>query len=412
VLKVRNTSINQIPNNWEITKTGNICTSIVPGRNKPKQFNGDIPWITITDLENQFWISESKAGLAVSREELQKAKGKTVPFGTVIMTCVGNFGIAGIAEKELVINQQLHGLICSEKVLPEYLCHVLRSKEKEMLSLAGRTTVLYLNSSKCESINILLPPIAEQRKIAEILGTWDKAIALTEKLIAAKLKRKKALMQKLLTDKIRFYQSVLKKGQWLHGRFADVAEIIMGQSPDGSTYNQEGVGMPLLNGPTEFGQRFPTKIQWTNEPTKNCKEGDILLCVRGSSTGRINIANYEYCIGRGIAAIRAKKSRSITSYLEQQLIYGVQKILALTSGSTFPNIDKKSIEKIPIIIPTIEEQEYIAAILSLADKEIHKLQKQTQLLQTQKRGLMQKLLTGEWRVKIEKAGQQLAETKT
>jgi type I restriction enzyme, S subunit len=99
VLKVRNTSINQIPNNWEITKTGNICTSIVPGRNKPKQFNGDIPWITITDLENQFWISESKAGLAVSREELQKAKGKTVPFGTVIMTCVGNFGIAGIAEK-------------------------------------------------------------------------------------------------------------------------------------------------------------------------------------------------------------------------------------------------------------------------------------------------------------------------
>ena len=186
----------------------------------------------------------------------------------------------------------------------------------------------------------------------------------------------------------------------------------MGQSPDGSTYNQEGVGIPLLNGPTEFGQRFPTKIQWTNKPTKNCKEGDILLCVRGSSTGRINIANYEYCIGRGIAAIRAKKGRSITSYLEQQLIYGVQKILALTSGSTFPNIDKKSIEKIPIIIPTIEEQEYIAAILSLADKEIHKLQKQTQLLQKQKRGLMQKLLTGEWRVKIEKAGQQLTELKT
>jgi type I restriction enzyme S subunit len=80
--------------------------------------------------------------------------------------------------------------------------------------------------------------------------------------------------------------------------------IVMGQSPPGESYNKNGIGIPLLNGPTEFGPEHPIEQQWTTHPTQLCQRGDILFCVRGATAGRLNVADKEYCLGRGVAAIR------------------------------------------------------------------------------------------------------------
>ena len=183
---------------------------------------------------------------------------------------------------------------------------------------------------------------------------------------------------------------------WNPGTFRDIAEIIMGQSPEGNTYNREGIGVPLLNGPTEFTERYPVKIQYTSKPTKLCSQGDILVCVRGSSTGRVNISNDVYCIGRGIAAIRANVN-SVTPFVEYQLQHLIQKILSATSGSTFPNIDKDSLSKISILIPPKSEQKKIAAILSTWDSLIEKQSKLIKAKEQRKKAFMQKLLSGEVR---------------
>src|SRR5687767_13070243 len=87
---------------------------------------------------------------------------------------------------------------------------------------------------------------------------------------------------------------------------SDVAEIVMGQSPAGETCNQFGSGVPLLNGPTEFGPHHPTATQFTTDARKKSRPSDLLFCVRGSTTGRMNWSDREYAIGRGIAAIRHK----------------------------------------------------------------------------------------------------------
>ncbi len=185
---------------------------------------------------------------------------------------------------------------------------------------------------------------------------------------------------------------------WEKVEFGEFAEIIMGQSPEGSTYNQNGNGVALINGPTEFTERYPVKVQWTTSPTKICKTGDILLCVRGSSTGRLNIANEEYCIGRGVAAIRAKKNSDHT-FLEFQIENIVNKILALTTGSTFPNIDSQSLRKIQVSLPPLPEQKAIANILSLMDNAINKNNLLIAKKKLQKEWLMQNLLTGKKRLK-------------
>ena len=102
---------------------------------------------------------------------------------------------------------------------------------------------------------------------------------------------------------------------WKVKTLGDVSEIIMGQSPEGDTYNTIGNGVPLINGPVEFTGKYPVKIKWTSKPTKYCQDKDVLFCVRGSTTGRMNIANDRYCIGRGVAAIRAN-TQSTSLFIE------------------------------------------------------------------------------------------------
>lgn len=176
-----------------------------------------------------------------------------------------------------------------------------------------------------------------------------------------------------------------------------ISEVVMGQSPVGTSYNQDGYGIPLINGPTEFTEKYPIKKQWTTEPTKICKAGDLLLCVRGSSTGRMNISNDEYCIGRGIAAIRAKRGAD-TKFITFQIDSAIQKLLALSAGSTFPNVDGKSIRSITIPLPPLPEQRAIAAALSDVDALISALDKLIAKKRDIKQATMQQLLTGKTRL--------------
>ena len=188
---------------------------------------------------------------------------------------------------------------------------------------------------------------------------------------------------------------------WEEKSLDDISTIIMGQSPLGNSYNRRGNGVPLINGPTEFTQRFPIKIQWTSSPTNFCKGGDILICVRGSSTGRINISDGDYCIGRGVAAIRAREVFN-QSYLEYQVFSSVKIILSLTAGSTFPNIDGKNLKQIHIPIPpTKAEQTAIATALSNVDALIQSLTTLIAKKRNIKQGTMQELLKPKegWAVK-------------
>ncbi|MBN1189348.1 MAG: restriction endonuclease subunit S [Dehalococcoidales bacterium] len=100
--------------------------------------------------------------------------------------------------------------------------------------------------------------------------------------------------------------------EWKECKLGDVADIVMGKSPKGETCHTAHSGMPLLNGPTEYGIKFPEPVQYTIDPKRRAKKGDILFCVRGSTTGRMNWADQEYVIGRGLASVGHKKG--FTSY--------------------------------------------------------------------------------------------------
>lgn len=158
---------------------------------------------------------------------------------------------------------------------------------------------------------------------------------------------------------------------WAWTKLGSVTEIQMGNSPPGTSYNETGEGVPLINGPVEFspGPFGPTlKTKFTTEPTKFCKTGDLLICVRGSTTGRTNIAAFDACIGRGVAAIRSK---IFDGYVNQVILSMRSSIYESGTGSTFKSISQKQLIAYPFPLPPLAEQRRIVSkvegLMSLCD---------------------------------------------
>lgn len=150
---------------------------------------------------------------------------------------------------------------------------------------------------------------------------------------------------------------------------SDIAELIMGQSPAGDACNTSGEGLPLLNGPTEFGSQYPKPVQYTVDVRKQAIKGDLLFCVRGSTTGRMNWADQTYAIGRGLAAIRGKNGYP-NSFVRAVIEYKLESLLIQATGSTFPNVGRDQLNGLEF--PLVEKSTaiQIASIVDLFDDRI------------------------------------------
>ncbi len=154
---------------------------------------------------------------------------------------------------------------------------------------------------------------------------------------------------------------------WNVVKLSTVCNIDMGSAPKGSTYVELGEGVPLIAGAADYGEVFPQPKKSTLEPTKLCEKGDIILCVR-ATIGDLNWADKTYCLGRGVAGLRAHDEKLDAKYL-WYFIRSIENELYLNStGSTFPQINKKVIESIQIPLPQLETQKKIAAVLEKADQ--------------------------------------------
>ena len=295
----------------------------------------------------------------------------------------------------------------------KFLSYLLNSDnvQKHFVSRASGSGIRYtLSLSDFKSAKIRFPEKPEQSAIAAMLSKVDEAIAAVQGSIAAAERLKKSLMQNLLTGRMKpdgslrteeeFYLDEkfgrVPKG-WHWGHLSEIAEIIAGQSPQGEYYNEDGIGYPMLNGPTEFTDKYPVPVQWTTKVTKLCQKGDILFTVRGSSTGRMNFADQEYCIGRGLAAIRPKSNSSI-QFIYYTLLKISEMILAEAkgAGTTFPNVSRGDLMKKEILIP--DNQEEIVKQICSTESTIILKQNKIAVLERLKKSLMQNLLTGKVRV--------------
>ena len=192
----------KIPEEWDFSELGKHCTFFVPMRNKPKKFDGYIPWLRIEDLDGKF-VSDTKSGQYVTSDTVKEMKLRIYPIGTILCSCSATIGVCAITKRELITNQTFIGIFPNCRINNEYLYYYLSTQKNNLIKIGSGSTILYISRKKFEEFPVNLPLIQEQQKIASILSGVDAYIQKNQQYKERLEKLKKGLMQKLLTGQIR-----------------------------------------------------------------------------------------------------------------------------------------------------------------------------------------------------------------
>ena len=274
---------------------------------------------------------------------------------------------------------------------PAYSVYLFQSSKfrNQVIKLGQGAVRANIGQKDLAKVKVSIPPLPEQKKIAQILSTWDKAITTTEQLLANSQQQKKALMQQLLTGKKRLLDDngVRFSGEWKHGYLSDIAKIAKGKAL--SSRNLTEGSYPVIAG----GKTSPySHSEFTHENI-------ITVSASGAYAGYV--AYHPHKIWASDCSVVAAKKNSSTLFVFQLLTYLQNKIYSLQSGGAQPHIYPKDLDTLKVFIPAGAEQQKIAAVLTAADDEITVLEQKHNQLKQEKKALMQQLLTGKRRVKID-----------
>ncbi len=343
---------------------------------------------------------------------------KLLSSGDIVMVNTGNTSGSVYKAKEGVLcNNAFKITIKSEKIDKEFLWVYLNSNARERMlkrlsNPAGQPHVGHKNVARLE---VLLPPLLEQQKIAKILSTWDKAISTTERLIDNSTQQKKALMQQLLTGKKRLLDEAGKRfeGEWESLTIGDVVELFNGYAFKSSDALEKGYKwLKIANvgiGEIKWDNSSYLPEGYKDEYNRfNLKVGDVVVAMTRPTLGnQLKIARLKNKADESLLNQRVAKllfSEKVSSEYMYQLLSTIEVALKLNHallGTDPPNLSTKVLHEISMELPPLIEQQKIATVLTNADKEIELLEQQLADLQQEKKALMQVLLTGKKRVVVD-----------
>ena len=268
----------------------------------------------------------------------------------------------------------------------EFLFYLMKYVMPQLLSKESGTIFGSVNRNDINALEVDIPSDEEtQRRIARYLTMIDDKIELNMAINNNLEQQAKAIYHQM------FIAS--SSPEWTQGTLSDIAEITMGQSPSGSSYNEDGIGTVFYQGRAEFGYRFPTQRLCTTEPKRMARENDVLMSVR-APVGDLNVAREDCCIGRGLASIRSKNNRqSFVLYTVFALQPELDKFNG--EGTVFGSINRDSLNKMAIEIPTDDEMERFESLVSPMDAQIRTNHEEILRLEAIRDALLPKLMTGE-----------------
>ena len=248
-----------------------------------------------------------------------------------------------------------------------------------------------LNADELSGYEFFAPEREEQTKIANFLTAVDAKISQLTKKHELLTLYKKGVMQKIFSRELRFKDDDGREfAEWSRISFADMANISMGQSPDSSTYNQDSLGLPLIQGNADIFNRKTCPRAWTSEPTKKCNPGDLIFTVR-APVGAIAKSAHTACIGRGVCAITPKENVCIDFLYQLLFWFESFKWKAIEQGSTFTAVSGDDIRNLRVDFPGLKEQIKIANFLTAIDDKITNFKSQLEAAKEYKQGLLQQM---------------------
>jgi len=400
-----------LPSGWKVVKLGDVFDFLKTYTNSRESLNDydEISYIHYGEIHKKykFYLDFRVASLPKIHQSKLGDKPEFIKNGDLVIADASEDYI-DIAKSVEIKNLEhkavagLHTFLLRDKgdyFADGYKGYILYEPwvAKELRKKATGISVLGISKSNLLNLKIKLPPLDEQKKIAEILSTWDEAINLTINLIESKKQFKKALMQNLLTAKIRFPQF---KGEWKEIKLGNFLE-------EKSERNTKNIDL-ILSVTNKFG--FVTQVEYFDKSVASDNTANYKIVRKGNfayNPSRINVGSiallesYEIGILSPMYVVfeclKNLDNRFLKFWFQSHSFMG--NLFKYLAGSVRESLNFNDMKTISIKLPNLKEQQKIAEVLTACDDEINLLNLKLENLKKQKQGLMQKLLSGKVRVK-------------
>ena len=419
------TELGPIPEDWEVKRLGDVVETSsggTPSRARPDFFQGTIKWFTTTELlDNKLYDSLEH----ISHEALKNSSAKIFPPKTLLMAMYGaTIGRLGILQNHASTNQACCAIFCGDTLFSDYAYYYLYHLRPNIIERGCGAGQPNISQEIVRSLPVVLPPLAEQRRIAKALSDVDELISALGKLIEKKRNIKTGAMQELLgmRNEEGGMRNVPRRrlagfsGEWVEKRLGDCGTAIRGVSyKPYQAFYESGTGRTMLlrsNNIQDNVLTFDDVVYVSEEcigDEQYMRYDDILICAANGSRNLVGKSAVLKTMGQTVtfgafmAIFRANSDidAGFVGYLFQTESYRKQLDDILT-GSAINNLNSKDILDLAFAVPpTLAEQQAIAAVLSDMDAEIAALEAKRAKYESIKQGMMQELLTGKTRLKGE-----------
>ena len=370
---------------WSVAKLETVITQfIVPQRDRPKVFDGDIPWCRIEDFDG-IYLSKSKSGLCVSQELIESMPLRVYPKNTVIVSCSADLGRCAIIATPLITNQTFIGLVPSKEIDSLYLYYLMGSKSGQLNEMATGATIKYLSKKKFQELEIPIPSLNEQKEIVAIIDEAFEAIDTARANLEKNIKNTKELFKSKTETIFGEIESKIL--------LSDVCDEIFagGDAPKNnfSKDKTEKYSIPIIaNAVKDNGLYGYTDLSRVTKPS-------ITIAARGSGTGHTEIRNEPFFPIVRLIVLTPNTNLVNLDYLK----YAIKNLEILRSGSAIPQLTVPMIKKYVLPVPNLTIQESIIKQLNQLEKQLdeinHLYTNKLNALDELKKSILQKAFTGE-----------------
>lgn len=356
----------------EIIGGGTPKTSI------PEYWNGDIPWLSVTDFSGDsryVYDTEKK----ITQDGLENSSTKLLLKDDIIISARGTVGELAQLSSPMAFNQSCFGIrAIPDKLNQSYLYYLLRTVIEELRQNSHGSIFSTITRKTFDTVEVIIPPHEEQENIAGILGSLDDKIEANNRIIQTINNLGDHLTKKYIES-----ASEVRK-------LFEIADVTMGQSPAGNYINIDGKGIPFFQGKKDFGYRYPVNRTYTDKPTRIARSGDILFSVR-APVGSMNLVMEECCIGRGLSSIHSSvNQRALLFYILKNSPY-IWEVFE-GEGTIFSSINKKDLSNLAIPYSNGENSKSIGDVLEIIEIYIFSLACQNISLAELREELIEKLI--------------------
>ena len=393
---------------WKSYKLGDIA-SIQTGPFGSQLHNEDYvnngtPIVTVEHLGAREFTTQNLP--MVSNEDKERLIKYSLREGDIVFSRVGSVdrcSYVGKAQDGWLFSGRCLRVRAGGTVNPLFLYYYFQkeSVKQEIRSVAVGATMPSINTKLLSDLNVEMPSVKAQKRIAEVLSSIDDIIELNNRINHNLEEQAQALYKSWFVNFEPFKGGQFVDSElglipegWRIGTLSEIADVTMGQSPSGASFNEEGRGIIFYQGRTEFGFRFPSIKLFTTEPTRFSEPKSILMSVR-APVGDINISKVRCCIGRGLASINPHTSSysfvlyTMKSKAEELDMYNGE-------GTVFGSINRKELEGLTVLIPPKDVINSFNTLVTPVDMKVEVLSDEITNLQKQRDTLLPQLMSGQF----------------